>query len=141
MKKICLMPIIICLLALPYAAGAAGYEGTEPLICAFTKAWECSELKGCSEVTVDSVSLPRFAKIDFKNSKISRVEEGGRTTEMQNVKIIDQKIFLQGAEDAVEGVRDGVGWTAAIMQDSGNLILTASGDDVGFVVFGACIPQ
>ena len=80
-------------------------------------------------------------RIDFKNKKITRAGEGGRTTDMQNMKIIDQKIFLQGAEEAIEDVRDGVGWTAAIMQDSGNLVLTASGDDAGFVVFGGCIPE
>ena len=47
----------------------------------------------------------------------------------------------EGAEDAIENVRDGIGWTAAIMEDSGNPALTGSGDDVGFSVFGACIPQ
>ncbi|MDH4185723.1 MAG: hypothetical protein OEV08_01880 [Nitrospira sp.] len=141
MKKIYLMLIITCLLAMPYTAGAAGFDGTGSLLCAFTNASECTESEGCSKVPVEGLNLPRFVKLDFKNRKISRVEEGGRTSEMQNMKIIDQKIFLQAAEDAIEGERDGVGWTAAIMQDSGNLILTASGDNAGFIVFGACTPQ
>ena len=41
-------------------------------------------------------------------------------------------------EDGVEGVRDGLGWTIASTEDSGDFILTASGHDVAFVVFGAC---
>ncbi len=141
MKTICLMVLLICLLTVPSASGAAGVDAAGTLLCALSNASECNELKGCSKVPVDSLNLPRFVRIDFKNKKITRAEEGGRTTDVQSIKIIDQKIFLQGAEDAIEGVRDGVGWTAAIMQDSGNLILTVSGDDVGFVVFGGCIPQ
>ena len=52
----------------------------------------------------------------------------------------DGKLILQGAEDGVEGVRDGLGWTLAISEEIGRMVLTASGDNVGFVIFGACTP-
>jgi len=42
------------------------------------------------------------------------------------------------AEDGVEGVRDGLGWSASIAQDTGRFVLSASGERVAFVVFGAC---
>ena len=51
---------------------------------------------------------------------------------------IDEKLFLQGADDGVEGVRDGLAWSLAIDQTTGKMVLTASGDAVGFVIFGAC---
>ena len=53
---------------------------------------------------------------------------------------IDGKLILQGVEDGEEGVRDGLGWTMAISEDSGDMVLTGSGDQVGFVIFGACTP-
>jgi hypothetical protein len=53
---------------------------------------------------------------------------------------LDGKLILQGAEDGIENVRDGLGWTAAISEETGKFILTASGEEVAFVVFGACIP-
>jgi hypothetical protein len=53
---------------------------------------------------------------------------------------VDGKLMLQGAEDGYEGISDGVGWTIAISEDTGRGVLTASGDEVAFVVFGACIP-
>lgn len=53
---------------------------------------------------------------------------------------VDGKLILQGAEDGLEGVRDGVGWTLVISEDTGKFVLTASGEEVAFVVFGACIP-
>jgi hypothetical protein len=45
---------------------------------------------------------------------------------------------LQGAEDGLEGVRDGLGWTLSIGGERGDMVLTGSGNGVGFVIFGAC---
>ena len=39
-------------------------------------------------------------------------------------------LVLQGAQDGLKDVRDGVGWTVAIMEDTGRMVLTASGDMV-----------
>jgi hypothetical protein len=46
---------------------------------------------------------------------------------------------LQGAEDGYEKMRDGLGWTMAISEETGQLVLTASGEQVAFVVFGAAL--
>jgi hypothetical protein len=51
---------------------------------------------------------------------------------------IDGKLIIEGAQDGIENVRDGLGWTMAINEESGEMVLTAAGDRVGFVVFGAC---
>ncbi|MGD9971699.1 MAG: hypothetical protein AB7S77_01435 [Desulfatirhabdiaceae bacterium] len=37
-------------------------------------------------------------------------------------------------------VRDGVGWTIAISEDTGRVVLTASAENLAYVVFGASIP-
>ena len=37
-------------------------------------------------------------------------------------------------------MRDGLGWTMAITEENGQVVLTASGDQVAFVVFGAALP-
>jgi len=47
---------------------------------------------------------------------------------------------LQGAEDGYDKMRDGLGWTMAISEATGQVVLTASGEQVAFVVFGAGIP-
>jgi len=43
-------------------------------------------------------------------------------------------------EEGRQGVQDGFGWTIAIMEDTGRMVLTASGDLVGDVAFGVCTP-
>jgi hypothetical protein len=48
--------------------------------------------------------------------------------------------ILQGAEDGYEKMRDGLGWTMAISESTGQVVPTASGDQLAFVVFGASIP-
>ena len=37
-------------------------------------------------------------------------------------------------------MRDGVGWTVALAEDERRLVLTAAGDAVAYVAFGACLP-
>ncbi len=57
------------------------------------------------------------------------------------MELVDGKLILQGAEDGYQSVRDGLGWTITIAEDTGRVVMTASGDKVAFVVFGACLPQ
>ena len=129
------------LFLIPLRGGAAEFDGSVPLLCSLAKAFECYEDGGCIPVSVPGLNLPRFLKIDVTQKKVTTVKEGGRTTVIQNVSEIDGKLFLQGAEEAIENVRDGIGWTVAIMEDTGNMVLTGSADDVAFSVFGACTPQ
>ena len=124
--------------ALPASAGS--FDGSEPLICASAEILECVPVEGCKPVAAESVDAPQFIRIDFKTNIMSseRADGGVRTSEIERSETVDGKLMLQGAEDGVEGVRDGLGWTLAIGQDTGKMSLTASGDAVGFVIFGAC---
>ena len=61
-----------------------------------------------------------------------------KNSSIENLEKIDGKVIIQGAEDGIEGVRDGLGWSLALAEDTGQMVLTASGDEVGFVMFGAC---
>ena len=67
--------------------------------------------------------------------------EGRKPTEIERMERVEGKLILQGAEDGIENVHDGLGWTAAISEATGKFILTASGEKVAFVFFGACIAQ
>ncbi len=63
-----------------------------------------------------------------------------RLADLPEWALVDGKLILQGAEDGYQSVRDGLGWTIAIAEDTGRVVMTASGDQVAFVVFGACLP-
>ena len=67
--------------------------------------------------------------------------ENQNPSRIENLERIDGKLILQGAEDGIREVRDGVGWSMAISEETGKMVLTGSGDQVTFVVFGACVPR
>ena len=133
-----LMVSIICMFSFP--ALAADFDGSKPLICAVMNLVECQPGGRCQQVTAEDAGIPQFFKINFKEKKISATQPDGstRSTAIENFEKIDGKIIIQGAEDGIEGVRDGVGWSLAIAEETGKTVLTASGDEVGFVIFGAC---
>ena len=122
---------------------AGDFDGSRPLLLAVSSAMECTPDDGCRPVTPESMDLPRFLKIDFTKKAIGPAA-GDNTkpaSAIERMELVDGKLILQGAEDGYQSVRDGLGWTIAIAEDSGRVVLTASGDQVAFVVFGACLPQ
>jgi hypothetical protein len=124
-------------------AAAGDFDGTRPLLVAVNRVMECTPVDGCWEVTPASIDLPQFLKIDFAKKTISPARAGDKSkgTTIERQEVVDGKLILQGAEDGYEKMRDGLGWTMAISADTGQVVLTASGDQVAFVVFGAALPQ
>jgi len=141
MKKLLWMWLaVLILFSFPFPCPAGDFDGSNPMVCAIIKVIECSPGTGCNEVSLESVGLPRFYVIDTKKKIIHPIKESGmnRVSPIERIESVDGKIILQGAEDGIEAVRDGLGWTVAIVEDTGEMVLTASGDGVAFVVYGAC---
>jgi hypothetical protein len=123
----------------PLSLSAADFDGAKPLLCASTEVMECVVDAGCEKVTAESIGVATFVEIDFGAGSVTDAGSGMRTSTIENTDHIDGKLILQGAEDGIEGVRDGVGWSAAIDEDTGKLVVSASGDQAAFVIFGACV--
>jgi hypothetical protein len=102
-------------------------------ICAFTRAYGCSQNHECSEWTIEEMELPRFVRIDLeKNTIISLDKKVKREdTEIDRVEKLEGLTVLQGVELRA--------WSIALGQESGSLTLSASGDEHGFIVFGSCM--
>jgi hypothetical protein len=138
MVKLGIIALVLSFFAFPYGAGAATFDGSKPLLCALMHAIECTQKEGCKDVSVEDLNLPEFLVIDFNKKTIESVEEGGRVSAIDSIKKIEGKLILQGAEG---GPRGGAGWSMAIQEGNGEFVLTASGDLVAVVVFGACTPR
>ena len=125
------------------AVGAGDFYGSRPLLVAVNRVMECTPTGGCWEVTPASVELPSFLRVDFAKKTIYPARAGDKSTgtAIERREVVDGKLILQGAEDGYEKMRDGLGWTMAIATETGQVVLTASGDQVAFVVFGAALPQ
>ena len=140
MKKKILNALMLVSGCLALPVSASPFDGAQSLICASTEILECIPAAGCNRVTAESIDAPRFIRIDFSANALSaeRADGDKKVSQIERSETVDGKLMLQGAEDGVEGVRDGLGWTLAIAQETGKMTLTASGDEVGFVIFGAC---
>jgi len=140
-KSIGIALLLFCMGTFPLAASAGDFDGSQSLLFAATKAFECTPTEGCGETTVEEIFLPLFMKIDAAKKEISAIPATETpASKIERTEVVDGKLMLQGAEDGRASEHDGVGWTMAIAQDSGKTVLTFSGEKVAFIVFGACTP-
>ena len=132
--------VLVFIFVAPGLTVAGDFDGSEPFLCAMIEANECLPAEGCNTGTPESINLPRFFKINVKEKKITTTRRNSRreATTIERLEHIDGKLIIEGAQNGLENVRDGLGWTMAINEESGEMVLTAAGDRVGFVVFGAC---
>jgi len=61
-----------------------------------------------------------------------------RISSIKHMEHIENKLILQGVEEGVENVEDGLAWSMAISKKTGKFVLSASGDGRAYVVFGTC---
>ncbi len=126
---------MVALMLGPVAAWAEDFDGTKPLICASVDTLSCEPGVACESATADELNVPQFFRVNFDNKTISATRPDGeeRLTEMQSMELCEGELVLQGKQG-------GLGWSAAITQGTGKLSLSAVGDQVAFVIFGACTP-
>jgi len=124
--------LIFLLLLTPITATASDFDGTKPLICALKDDFECGP-DGCERVTSEAINLPQFLRLNFKDKQITTVREGVqvRTTKMERAESLGSSLFVQGLEN-------NLAWSLVIDKAAGKMVMTIAGDQVGFVVFGAC---
>jgi len=139
-RKINLLCAAIVFAPIGFVA-AADFDGSKPLLCASVELQECTPGVGCERVTADSINAAEFLRIDVKKKTIvvSARNQSRTPQRIESSTITDHVLVIQGSDNGVEGVRqDGLAWSIAIDKISGKMVLTASGDEVAFVIFGSC---
>ena len=136
---------LICAASLCALAGivaADELDSSKPFLCSVATVSECLPGGICEQATAESVNAPDFLKIDLKKKtvtgKVLGSDELPPPSKIQHSTTIDEKLFLQGTDEGVEHLRDGLAWSITIDQVNGKMVLTASGDAEAFVIFGAC---
>lgn len=94
----------------------------------------CDPEGACVRGPATAVNLPVFLKVSIADNSVESTTQSGehRTSE------ILKKVEQEGATVLV-GAEQGLGWSAAIDQESGQMTLTASEGSMGYIVFGACM--
>jgi hypothetical protein len=122
-------------------AMAGDFDGSKLLVCTNQQVSECVYGEPCRMVAPSHVNLPNFFSVDAANKMITGKHDGGldANTPVERVEHLDEKLVLQGADDGLPDVRDGMAWSMTIDETSGGMSLTASGDGFAVVSFGACM--
>jgi len=122
-------------------AALADFDGSKPLICSLAQLIECDYGAECMSVTAESIDAPDFVELDFKKKKFISTTAGERMEpdDIISVRDLENHLIAQGAQGSTRF--DPLGWSISINKTTGNAVLTASGDDAGFVIFGACMPK
>lgn len=133
---------LILIVGIPLAAMAGDFDGSKPILCSVITVIECTPTAD-RQVTAESVGMLQFLKVDVAKKKVwpAMDKEGKRTSEIKRVERLGGRLILQGTDERIDKKREAVSWTATISEETGKIILTAAGEQVAFVVFGACIPQ
>ena len=133
---------LFCLCIMPQTAFCGDFDGIKPLSGTVDKIVEINAFKIINDVDPDTVGLPRNFLIDFKEKKLRPSKDSlvRKTSNIYRVAHIENKLILQGVDEGVENVDDGLAWSITISKKTGKVVLSASGDGVAYVVFGKCIP-
>lgn len=124
-------------------AVAGDFDGGRALLCSVSQGHEWRTGGMGKAFDPESVGLPRSFLIDFKKKDIGPTNESRvrRHTRIMSLGHVEDKLILQGMDEGVEGVTDGIAWSMSLSRNSGAFVISAAGDRVGYVVFGNCVAE
>jgi hypothetical protein len=107
------------------------FDGSKPLICAPVPAMECYVGEIRKVELPEAFRTPAFMHVDLNQRREAGPQ---RSSAIETITADERQLLMQGIEL-------GHAWSLALNYESGKMILTLAGNNVAFVLFGACTPQ
>jgi hypothetical protein len=129
-----LLALLLGLAAATAARAEELFDGTKPLLCASSEAYDCSGDE-CLETSTDGLGVPDLLRVDPVAKNIRALDVAQRDLEsspVSSVRVEQRRLLLSGREGETRG------WTLAIDQDTGDSVLTVHDAGTGVIVFGEC---
>jgi len=134
--------VLLFFLAMTLDASADGYYCSRKVSGITSRIVEINRYRILDGIEPRTVGLPTRFRIDFESKKLipSKGSRVSRTVYFERVDQIEDKIVIQGVDEGIAGVRDGVAWSLVISKKNGESVLSVAGDGVAYAVFGVCKP-
>jgi hypothetical protein len=102
-------------------------------ICGISEVFECLALKGCNEVSPQTINMSPLMALDIDKKQLSAAGMGGtaRTEDIEGVSTTDKAVFLYGSQDQNS-------WNATISLETGALTGGITSGTSSFALFGNC---
>lgn len=122
---------------LAFTGVAAALDTSEPFLCAVTQVNQCRDGYGCETVLHEDVGAPTFIWVDMKK-KTLRTNRNADGSKIANMKRVEDRHVLQGAEDGDPEQSDGGGWTMSIEDKTGRFAAAVVVEQATIGMFGGC---
>ena len=131
-----LILISVAFYCMPATLPAEDPKDLKPVVCATIETYDCGFGENCTRGLAADIDLPLFLNINFEEKTITGTMDDGsiRTTKIQKMERLAGGIIIQGMEG-------GLGFTLSYNTATRKITGAVSGDQVGFVIFGACKPE
>jgi len=115
--------LIAYIFIMPFTSYAGDFDGSKLLSGSVEKVLEISQFRVSDDVDPEIVGLPRKFFIDIEEKTMLPSVESmvRRISRIKHVEHIENKIILQGVEEGVENVDDGLGWRVPEQSQAKNL--------------------
>ncbi len=133
MKKVTIGALALGLALAHHSALAQSVDGADPLVCAAIETEICEAGMACTEGDAQAMNVPSFLHISLANNSIQGTRPNG-----ESLNTVIASTTRDAGELLLQGVENGRGWSMAITEATGRMVLSAAGDNIAFVVFGAC---
>jgi hypothetical protein len=134
-RQFCAAGIAALFYFAPSPTLAAGLDGTSNLMCAAINVVACVDSGNCRQGQAKHFDLPEFLLLDAQQQVVRGTDVSGvkEVSPVKNMETSGNQLILQGVEE-------GHGWVMSIHMESGDMSATVTGEEVSFIVFGACAP-
>jgi len=138
-------PFLILLLfiwepAFPGIGETGDFDGKINLLCTTENGMEIHAGGNPADCSPECIGLPKSFILNFEEKVVTPTRDSvvRRRSRIRLLTHVENKLILQGTDEGVEGVDDGIGWTLSLSRGNGRFVITAAGENVGYTVFGTC---
>ncbi|HMK68491.1 MAG TPA: hypothetical protein VK433_08080, partial [Stellaceae bacterium] len=113
---------------------AADFDGSKPFLCSSIDVATCGPGDACARASAAAANAPEFFVVDVQKGSVVDTSVGGgsRTSKIAHTEHLSGLLVLGGNEGSMA-------WVATVNEKTGRVTVAATGDEVGFMIFGSCI--